>query len=213
MAPINPTGGKEMNVNDRVVLTTAGMARWGRQSGGGEGVVISEVSATGWQRVRWDNGNANVYRDIDIELVKPVVPKVGDRVRMSAAGKARWGNDRCNPHDGEGTVSNVDSTWTQVRWDNSLINSYKEGQLELVESAQKEKKVKLTKGKEKVYVDRDGDQFEVDTITSQEYVYFTTGNSEEDGLADGQVVRLSAEDVKKIRKQLGKWLDNKLVVA
>lgn len=211
-----------MNVNDRVVLTTAGMARWGRQSGGGEGVVISEVSATGWQRVRWDNGNANVYRDIDIELVKPVVPKVGDRVRMSAAGKARWMDSPSNPHESIGTVQNVDSTWTQVRWDSprtGMVNSYKEGQLELVASAstststQKEKKVKLTKGKEKVYVDRDGDQFEVDTITSQEYVYFTTGNSEEDGLADGQVVRLSTEDVKKIRKQLGKWLDNKLVVA
>lgn len=197
--------------------------------------------------------------------------KVGDRVKMSAAGKERWTNNPNNPHDGVGTITRMDSLWTQVRWDNSMVNSYKEGQLELAEFAvgarvrltaegkrlyakqangtegvvmgklsgtgwqnvkwdgghrndyqlkdlehvteavkietPKPTKEKDMTGKEKTYIDRDGDVLEVDTKTAREYVYFTTGEGA-DGIDEGQIVRMDPEQVKKIRKQLTKWLDS-----
>jgi len=61
---------------------------------------------------------------------------IGDRVRLSEQGKALWAKGESNP-DCEGTVA-VDGFWSDgftdsVDWDNGRGNSYREGDLELVE--------------------------------------------------------------------------------
>jgi hypothetical protein len=62
--------------------------------------------------------------------------KIGDRVKLSEAGRLRYHNRLNNPHHTEGVLVEPPS-WTswpyRVQWDNEYPNSYKEGQLELVD--------------------------------------------------------------------------------
>lgn len=140
--------------------------------------------------------------------------KINDRVRLTETGKAKYASQA---RDSDGTVK-ADATsagWISVRWDSGHQNCYKAADIELLNppKAQKPQKEKNMAGKEKVYKDREGDQLEVDTFNSNEYVYFTTAEDSDTALDDGQIVRLTREDVKKIRKQLGKWLDRTATTA
>lgn len=56
-------------------------------------------------------------------------PRVGDRVRMSSAGKSKYPDKSHNPHDEEGEVFSISSR-VRVKWDNGETNSYLEGELE-----------------------------------------------------------------------------------
>lgn len=68
--------------------------------------------------------------------------KVNDKVKISPAGKLRYGDSYSNPHDAEGVVIEVREGYTfryKVDWSGSS-NSYKEGEIELVISEEKELK-------------------------------------------------------------------------
>jgi len=69
--------------------------------------------------------------------------KVGDVVRMSAAGKRHWAHYYDNPHDGIGVIERVSplgQLGTRVKWNNGHYNSYEINELELVPSAPKQMK-------------------------------------------------------------------------
>ena len=204
-----------LKVGDRVRMTEAGKRAWSNSSinpHGREGVV-SQVG-TVWTQVKWDGGCHNSYKEGQLELVIPF--RIGDRVRLTEVGERRYARQAGGS---TGTVTQAwASGWNDVTWDNGHSNGYQVDDLKVVveeiktpEAPQKEKK--MFKGKEKTYVDRDEDQFEVDTATSKEYVYFTTGENGEDGIDNGTIVRMDAEQVGKIRKQLGKWLDKRSEIA
>ena len=202
-----------LKVGDRVRMTEAGKRAWSNSSinpHSREGVVshLGEV----WIQVKWDGGCHNSYKEGQLELVIPF--RIGDRVVLTEVGSVRYARQSGGS---TGTITSV-GEWSWVKWDNGNSNNYQVVHLKVVveeiktpEAPQKEKK--MFKGKEKTYVDRDGDQFEVDTATSKEYVYFTTGENGEDGIDDGTIVRMDAEQVGKIRKQLGKWLDKRSEIA
>jgi hypothetical protein len=68
--------------------------------------------------------------------------KVDDKVKISPAGKLRYGDSYNNPYDAEGVVIEVREGYTfryKVDW-SGFSNSYKEGELELVISEEKELK-------------------------------------------------------------------------
>ena len=74
--------------------------------------------------------------------------KVGDRVKMSKAGRNRYRNEHDNPHDLEGTVVEpLHKGWTRVQWDNGSLNSYVPslGSIETQPQEPKELRVKKTK--------------------------------------------------------------------
>lgn len=51
--------------------------------------------------------------------------KVGQRVKLSEAGRQRYVDEYDNPHDLEGTVvPSLHRGWTRVEWDNGYHNSY-----------------------------------------------------------------------------------------
>lgn len=63
--------------------------------------------------------------------------KVGDRVRMSAEGRRRWGDSSTNPNDLIGEIISIEvgddfDLPIIVRWSNSRSNSYAEDHLERV---------------------------------------------------------------------------------
>lgn len=129
--------------------------------------------------------------------------KVGDKVKIRKSSQFYGKHRTMNPADVEGIITETSRSISfpiRVQWPGEKIfNGYRVDDLKLV-------KVKAPKaGEEKHYEDSEGDNLEVDTVSSKEYVYFTTS---EGSTGDGQIVRLRAEDVKKIRKQLGHWLDN-----
>lgn len=128
--------------------------------------------------------------------------KVGDKVKIHKSSEYYKWNTSTNPKDVEGTITSTTAGVghsIRVQWTGSAQNVYRPADLKLV-------KVKAPKaGESKDYADSEGDNLEVDTESSKEYVYFTTS---EGSTGDGQIVRLKQEDVKKIRKQLGHWLDN-----
>lgn len=144
-------------------------------------------------------------------MTEEMMFKINDRVRLTETGKAKYASQA---RDSDGTVK-ADATsagWISVRWDSGHQNCYKAADIELL-NPPKPQKEKNMEGKEKVYKDREGDQLEVDTATSDEFIYFTTAESADLSLSDGQTVRLTREDVKKIRKQLRKWLDRTATTA
>ena len=61
--------------------------------------------------------------------------KIGDRVKMSAAGRDEYGDWPNNPHDVEGEVSEPmegEKEWISVNWDNGGWNEYLPEHLELI---------------------------------------------------------------------------------
>ena len=201
-----------LKVGDRIRMTEAGKRAWTNSSinpHNKEGVVtqLGEV----WTQVKWDGGSHNSYKEGQLEMVVPF--RTGDRVVLTEVGERRYARQAGGS---TGTVTQARASgWNDVTWDNGHSNNYQVDDLKVVveEIIPQEKEKKMFKGKEKTYVDRDDDQFEVDTATSKEYVYFTTGGPGEDGIDGGVIVRMDAEQVGKIRKQLGKWLDKRSEIA
>lgn len=129
--------------------------------------------------------------------------KVGDKVKIRESSQYHGKHPTMNPAGVVGTITETSRSISfpiRVQWPGEeVFNGYGVDDLKLV-------KVKAPKaGEEKHYEDSEGDNLEVDTVSSKEYVYFTTS---EGSTGDGQIVRLRTEDAKKIRKQLGHWLDN-----
>lgn len=191
-------------INDRVRMSDVGKAKWSHCAANPhdlEGFVREEPREDSmWIAVTWDNGIKNSYRKNQLELA-PM--KVGTRVVLTDAGKARY---ESQARGTTGTLLSNDREWMAVKWDSGYDNVYKPEHIEAAPQEIKQPKEKDMAGKEKTYTDQEGDVFEVDTLNSREFVYFTTGEGE-DGIGEGQIVRLRRDDVQKIRKQLKKWLD------
>lgn len=124
--------------------------------------------------------------------------KVGSKVKIAPTSEF-YGISSSNPKDEVGIVVEVKAVplGVRVNWSDSIHNSYNLTDLILVGKEPR----KAKPGKDKEYVDPEGDILEVDTASSDEYVYFTT----QDG--NSSTIRLGIEHVKKIRKQLGHWIN------
>jgi hypothetical protein len=86
-------------------------------------------------------------RDKNGRFAKKAAPrpfKVGDVVRMSAAGKRKWRYAYANSHDAIGTVigfhNDGDGLDVQVKWNGGCTNAYRVIDLEAVPSAPKQMK-------------------------------------------------------------------------
>ena len=192
-------------INDRIRMTDTGKRKWTHDPSNPhdiEGFVrqLPTSPSDSWIYVTWDNGRKNAYRLGELELA-PM--KVGTRVVLTDAGKARY---ESQARGTTGTLLSNDREWMAVKWDSGYDDVYKPEHIEAAPQEIKQPKEKDMTGKEKTYTDQEGDVFEVDTLNSREFVYFTTGEGE-DGIGEGQIVRLRRDDVQKIRKQLKKWLD------
>lgn len=133
--------------------------------------------------------------------------KVGDKVKIATTSQYYTGGVSHNPRDTKGTIIEVNGTSGfkyRVEWNATTRNSYRDGDLVPF----KQPKEKDMAGKEKLYVDVGGDLLEVDTLTATDSVYFTTADEDDGTVDDGCIFKADVETVKKIRKQLTKWLDN-----
>lgn len=127
--------------------------------------------------------------------------KIGDRVKLKAAGITRFGN-QSNGATGTVTGEKDSDGWHWVKWDGGSGNNYKPEHLKRVEKTPKENLLS-----EVHYTDVCSDTLEVDT-SMRAQVYIGAGELDSDGDFDSEkTVELNVADVKKLRKQLKAWLD------
>lgn len=125
--------------------------------------------------------------------------KVGDKVKIEKSSEY-YSDDWClNPSDEVGTVievriARITGYTIRVQW-KAGVNVYRPEDLKM-------DKAKLLIEE---YEDSYKDVVILDTKSSVEYVYART--------SDGEDVQLTEKQVKKIRKQLKAWLDNKQLSA
>lgn len=129
--------------------------------------------------------------------------KVGDTVKIKRSSQYFVEGSYSNPVRTKGTIISDDGSSDhniRVQWNNGHTNCYNKRDLKLVTA-------KEGKLEEKTYTDNCDDMLEVDTASGSDYVYFTTAAEGDETFDEGTIVRMSPEQVKKIRKQLKVWLD------